>query len=162
MFSLLSIRLGVAAVVLAMVSYGTYSIRNAYTDRAALKVTVAAQQETLRLASKFREVDTKVITKRIQSIKYIKQKAASVQQEIARTPEVIYVSAPGCVLTGTWRVQHDAAATGTEIPATPGRVDAPAVTPKEAASTVAGNYETCLDNADRLQGLQDWIRGINK
>ena len=162
MFSLTAIRLAIAGAVLATVAFGTYSIRNAYTERDALKVTVAAQQETLRLASKFREVDTKVITKRIESIKYIKQKAASVQLEIAKTPEVIYVSAPGCVLTGTWRVQHDAAATGTEVSAAPGGVDAPAVTPKEAASTIAGNYETCLDNADRLQGLQAWIRGINK
>ena len=60
-------------------------------------------------------------------------------------------------MPGGFRVLHDAAAHGV-IP-DPARIaDAAPVPAAAAAGTVAGNYGTCIENAQRLTDLQAWVR----
>ncbi len=72
-----------------------------------------------------------------------------------------YVSANDCPLSPGFRVFHDAAANG-ELP-DPARIaDAAAVPAPAVANAVADNYGTCLENAKRLEGLQEWVRAQQK
>jgi hypothetical protein len=145
-------------VILGLASLVGLSIRHAYEQRAELRLQVAAQQETLKLAERHAKVNTRVITKRLQTSAAIKERAESVQVEIEkRLPDVAV-----CVLPPDWRLLHDSAATDSAVPPASGGADAASVTPKEAARTVAENYETCLDTADRLHRLQDWVRGVTQ
>lgn len=74
------------------------------------------------------------------------------------TKEVpVYVPSDSCPLPGGFRVLHDAAANG-EVP-NPARIpDAAAVLAQDAAATVAENYGTCRETAQRLIDLQAWIK----
>lgn len=68
----------------------------------------------------------------------------------------VYVKADACPMPSGFRVLHDAAADG-EVP-DPARIaDAAPVPAQDAAATVADNYGTCLANAARLTGLQEWV-----
>lgn len=69
----------------------------------------------------------------------------------------VYVSANDCPMSPGFRVLHDAAAAG-ELP-DPARIpDAAPVTPPVLAETVADNYGTCRETAQRLIDLQGWVR----
>lgn len=150
----LVVALLVAGTLAAVLTY----VRHAVEERAALRQQVATQQETLRLAQRFARVNTRVVTQRLQSAAAIKERADVVQLEIERR----LPADPVCVLPPDWRLLHDAAATDTEVPAAARGIDAPSVTPREAARTVAKNYESCHDTADRLHRLQDWVRSVTK
>ena len=83
------------------------------------------------------------------------RRAQQVAVHNARESQRALVSDPP--LSGAWRVLHDAAARGE--PADRGSmVDAAAVAAADAASTVAGNYANHNAEADRVTGLQDFIR----
>ena len=67
-----------------------------------------------------------------------------------------YVKATDCPMPGGFRVLHDAAAHGT-LP-DPARIaDASSVPAAAVATTVAINYGTCHETAQRLTDLQGWV-----
>ena len=68
----------------------------------------------------------------------------------------VYVKADDCPMPGGFRVLHDAAADG-EVPDPTRIADAAPVPAQDVAATVADNYGTCLANAARLTGLQEWV-----
>ena len=92
-------------------------------------------------------------------------KQAAAQARIVTVTETIikevptYVKTTDCAMPGGFRVLHDAAAAADgELP-DPARVaDAAPVAAQDVATSVADNYGTCLANATRLSGLQDWVR----
>ncbi len=67
-----------------------------------------------------------------------------------------YVPSDLPVLPGSFRVLHDAAATGRELPEAGGAggVDAAAVSVVEIAETLITNYEICRQDQARLRSLQ--------
>lgn len=69
----------------------------------------------------------------------------------------VYVQATDCPMPGGFRVLHDAAAHG-ELPDAARIPDAAAVPAQDVASTVAENYGTCREVAQRLTSLQEWVR----
>lgn len=146
----------VVAAIVAAIAYAGWSIRSTYAERDSLKTTVAAQAETLKLAAKVTTVTSEVMSARVQSAASIKAKAKDVQVEIHKR-----LAGGKCSLPGDWRVLHDSAADGETPPPTSG-TDGPTVTAEEAASTVADNYETYHDTADRLTKLQQWIQGVTE
>lgn len=93
----------------------------------------------------------------------IAQKAEAAQEKIRTvfktiTKEVtVYVKASDCPLSGGFRVYHDAAANG-EVPDPSSIADAAPVPAPDAAKTVAANYGACLENSQRLNDLQGWVR----
>ena len=69
----------------------------------------------------------------------------------------VYVKDTDCPMPGGFRVLHDAAADG-EIP-DPARIaDAASVPAAAVATTVATNYGTCHEVAQRLTDLQGWVK----
>ncbi len=67
-----------------------------------------------------------------------------------------YVPSDLPVLPGSFRVLHDAAATGSELPEAGGAggVDATAVAVGDVAETLTVNYERCRQDQARLRSLQ--------
>ena len=61
-------------------------------------------------------------------------------------------------LSPSFRVLHDAAASGSQAAENPGRADAAPVPVADAAETIAANYATCRTDQARLAALQDIIR----
>lgn len=68
-----------------------------------------------------------------------------------------YVSSSDLPLSPSFRVFHDAAAAG-QLPDAGRIADAAAVRVDSLAETLAWNYGACLENAERLRGLQEWVR----
>ena len=69
----------------------------------------------------------------------------------------VYVKDTDCPMPGGFRVLHDAAADG-EIPDPAGIADAASVPAAAVATTVATNYGTCHQVAQRLTDLQGWVK----
>ncbi len=70
-----------------------------------------------------------------------------------------YVPSDLPVLPGSFRVLHDAAATGSALPAAGGASgdDAPTVATSDLALTLITNYERCRSDQQRLRFFQDFI-----
>lgn len=120
---------------------------------------VREEQVRAEYAKQVKAVDTKreAVTPPI-ALKFSRQseRIRTVTKEIIKEVPV-YVSANDCPMSPGFRVFHDAAANG-EFP-DPARIaDAAAVPADALANTVADNYGTCLENANRLTGLQEWVR----
>lgn len=154
-----SLRLWLVGGVLAVLAFAGYYVNAALTERDTLRLKVTLLNASLASALDASKVTEAVLSSRVQSSAAIKTKAKNVQVEIEkRLPD----SPTACVLPADWRVLHDAAATGDEVPPATSGTDAATVTAKEAASTIADNYEASLDNADRLLKLQQWIEGVSR
>jgi hypothetical protein len=69
----------------------------------------------------------------------------------------VYVKDTDCALSGGFRVLHDAAAHGV-LPQPAAIADAAAAPAADVADTVATNYGTCHQIAERLTALQAWVR----
>ena len=61
-------------------------------------------------------------------------------------------------LSPSFRLLHDAAATGSQAAENPGGTDAAPVPVADVAETIAANYATCRTDQARLAALQDIIR----
>lgn len=82
----------------------------------------------------------------------------TITKEIVRAVPVL-VPAGACPLPDGWRVLHDAAAAGEVVDhSAAGRVDDGPVSAEEAAETVAENYGTYHELADRHRALQQYVR----
>ena len=68
-----------------------------------------------------------------------------------------YVKATDCPMPGGFRVLHDAAADGT-LPDPAAIADAAPAAAADVATTVAINYGTCREIAQRLTDWQGWVR----
>jgi hypothetical protein len=69
------------------------------------------------------------------------------------------------VLSGSFRVLHDAAASGRALPdaGDSSRTDAATVTAQELAVTLVDNYAACREDQERLRALQEVVREmVNK
>ena len=68
-----------------------------------------------------------------------------------------YVKDTDCPMPGGFRVLHDAAAHG-QLPGPAGIADAAPAPAAAVATTVASNYGTCTEFAQRLTDLQAWVK----
>ena len=68
-----------------------------------------------------------------------------------------YVKDTDCPMSGGFRVHHDAAAHG-QLPGPAGIADAAPAPAAAVATTVATNYGTCHEVAQRLTDLQGWVK----
>lgn len=95
------------------------------------------------------------------------ERAKRIPKDRVITKEVVrYAQLPPdrrCDLDTSWRVLHDAAATGE--PPEPARLAPGAAEPvgdAAALETVAGNYEQCRKYIDQLDGWQQWWDRVSK
>lgn len=110
------------------------------------------QAEVDRLKAEAGKVTVRVETKYVDRIVTIREKASVIVREV---PVYVPVGSPD--LPGGFRLLHNGAASGT-VPDPAGIPHAAAVPAQVAASTIAENYGTCLENSQRLTSLQEWVR----
>lgn len=137
--------------VVAFYLYGEHTadqreteVRQEYRDR-----DLAESVKTAQLETKQTEVTTKVITEYVDRVRVIREKGETITKLVP-----VYV--PLLELPGSWRVLHDAAATG-QVPDPARTADAPGTDTQVLAATVSDNYATCHANAEQLTKLQDWV-----
>jgi len=153
----LAIRALVISTVLAAVAVGSYQFgRHVKTGEVAeqnLKTEREQQQQVQALQDKADLLATANVLIRAQK----EPKERLITKEIATYVEVTPAD-QRCSLPGTWRVRHDAAATGIPLTAETGSLAVGAdaeVEDAAALETVGDNYRTARDCGDKLDG---WIR----
>lgn len=126
-----------------------------HADREAARQLKTAQASSQRTAEGKDKGDALATTQ-------AKAAASQATKDRVITKEVIrYVevtpAADRCTLPGTWRMRHDASATGE--PAEPTRLAHGATDPVDDAAaleTVADNYAGCRHVIEQVKGWQDW------
>jgi len=148
--------LAFAAFGIALVGFGW--LQGASHVQAQWDAATAAQQqvqaqEQIRQA----EATVQVVTQYVDRIQVVREKGDTLIQEI---PIYVPVQADAaCTVHRGFVSLHDAAAAD-ELPTAPGDADAPAegLALSAVAANVVTNYQTCIENAEQLKALQDWIR----
>ena len=103
---------------------------------------------------------TKTVTKFVQQAAQDRVLYRDIIKEVP-----IYVPSDLPVLSGSFRVLHDAAASGRALPEAgdSSRTDAASVTAQELAVTLVDNYAACREDQERLRALQEVVREmVNK
>ena len=148
--------LALAALCIAVFSFGWLKGANhvqAQWDAATAKQQQAQAQAQTRQA----ETTIQVVTQYVDRIQIVREKGDTLIQEI---PVYVPVQADtACTVRRGFVSLHDAAAAG-ELPTAPRDADAPAegLALSAVAATVVTNYQTCIEYAEQLKALQDWIR----
>lgn len=111
-------------------------------------------KEGARIVVKQGKVTERVITKYVKVAGDTKVVTNTVEKEVVR-----YANTGNC-LDAAWGRLHDAAALNT-IPSPSGGSDAASRAPaaSEALQAVTASYAACHRTADRLDALQEWVRG---
>lgn len=112
-------------------------------------------KQTVAVVVKQGRVTERVVTRYVQVRAAAKVVEKTVEKEVIRYAE----TNPGSCLDARWGWVHDHAAAGT-VPDPAGEPDGAGGAPKaaEALDTVTANYAACRRTADRLDGLQAWVR----
>jgi len=135
-------------------SAGARSVQSAWN---AEKVEIAKQLKAQRLKiaelkTQSEKVTTKYETVTVHDVKVIHEKGKAIIKEV---PVYLY-GLPA--IDGKFRVFHDAAALGLQIPGTAGFNNAAAVPIETLTTTLTENYTQCREDAVRLMNLQAWVR----
>lgn len=117
----------------------------------AKKVTVAAEKKAVVVDAKRAAVAAPIEAR--QEARQIEIRTVY-KTIIKKVP--VYVKADDCPMPGGFRVLHDAAANGT-VPEPASVADAAPAPAADVAATVADNYGTYFETAERLLGLQAWV-----
>lgn len=139
-----------AALGAALVAFGWVKGADHEQEKAAA-LALKVERAVYRVAAARVVVTEKVVLKYLPAITKIQTVTETIIKEVPT-----YVSDNDCPMSPGFRVLHDAAAAG-ELPDRARIADATAVSAPAIAETVAENYGTCLENAKRLEGLQEWI-----
>ena len=143
-------------MVLMVAAFGAFAWfkGNEHGTQKLIDYQAAQAKEAVRIVTKRGEVTTQVVTKYIKVAGETKVVTQEVEKEVVR-----YANHTGC-LDVVWRRLHDAAALN-RIPDTATGTDA-APSASESLTTVTTNYASCNATADRLDGLQNWVREQQK
>ena len=123
----------------------------------------AVQQQSLQTAAireRQAQATVKVVTQYVDRVRIVREKGKTIIQEV---PVYVPVEADtACTIHRGFVRLHDAAAAG-ELPGPAGDADAAAagVALSAVAGTVADNYQTCHETAEKLRALQEWVREMN-
>lgn len=120
------------------------------------------EKENLILANKAGNVTIEVVTKYVDRVTVVSEKADEIVREIP-----IYVTKEAdkhCIITDGWVYNHDRAAalspsSQTRVPKAPTNPDAATtgIELSDAAATIAKNYEQCSKIKEQLKSLQEWV-----
>lgn len=158
----LRIALATLATVLLMAGAWKSYVEGMKTGRAAVQRFWDAEKfaaaESRRLADDAQQrVVARVMTKHVAKA----AKDRIVYRDLVREVDR-YVPSDLAVLPGSFRVLHDAAATGNALPdaTDSGGADAATVGAQDLAETLIVNYEECRIDQDRLRALQAVVKSF--
>ena len=118
----------------------------------------AVQQQALQAAAvgeRQAQATVKVVTQYVDRVRVVREKGDTIIKEVP-----IYVpdqADAACTINRGFVRLHDAAAAG-EVPEPARDADAAAagIALSAVAETVAGNYQSCHENAEQLRAVQAW------
>lgn len=120
------------------------------------------EKENLVLAKKAGEVTIEVVTKYVDRVSVVTEKADEIVREIP-----IYVTKEAdkhCTITDGWVFNHDRSAalsssSPTRVPKAPVNPNAATtgIELSDAAATITKNYEQCSKVMEQLKSLQEWV-----
>jgi hypothetical protein len=117
------------------------------------------QQQTLHATAvrkRQAQATVEVVTEYVDRVRVVREKGDTIIKEV---PVYVPVQADAaCTINRGFVRLHDAAAAG-GLPEPAGDADATAagIALSAVAETVAGNYQTCHENAEQLRALQAWL-----
>ena len=148
--------LALAALAAALVGFGW--LKGAGHVQA--RWDAAVQQQSLQTAAvreRQAQATVKVVTEYVDRFRVVREKGDTIVKEV---PVYVPVEADAaCTINRGFVRLHDAAAAG-DLPEPAGDADAVAagIALSAVAGTVAGNYQSCHENAEQLRALQAWVR----
>lgn len=155
------IKAAIAIVLLAVLAvfgwrihaYGEarYEAGQAATQAEWDKAIERGRKEVERLRTAAGKVTVRTEIQYRDRVKVIREKGDAIVREVP-----VFVPA-GSVLPGGFRLFHDAAAANGAVPDPAAIPDAAPVDAQAVAGTVADNYATYHEVAERLTSLQDWV-----
>lgn len=154
MFNLATFPYKVAFIALAIVSAGGggYVMGSGNATNKAQKQVIESLTKAVKLEQELADAKEHVITEYVDKIQVVKEKE-TIYVETAKTsvPSQFNVS-------NGWLYLHDTAATaGNADRARSSDASASDVKDNQALATVVSNYSICLQNAQQLTSLQQWI-----
>ena len=143
--------LAIAAAFIGVFVYG-YMKGSAYAEVELQRFAAKNATLTADMEKKNSEISTQVVTQYVDRVNTIREKEY-VYRDIAKT-----VVPSQSVLSNGWVFTHDISATGGNADATRSSDASPSgIKDNEALFTIIGNYSTCMQNAEQLRNLQQWV-----
>ena len=140
-----------AALILGVFVFG-YMKGSAYAEAELQRFAAKNATLTADMEKKNSEISTQVVTQYVDRVNTIREKEY-VYRDVAKT-----VVPSQSVLSNGWVFTHDISATGSNADATRSSDASPSgIKDNEALFTIIGNYSTCMQNAEQLRNLQQWI-----
>ncbi len=140
-----------AALILGVFVFG-YMKGSAYAEAELQRFAAKNATLTADMEKKNSEISTQVVTQYVDRVNTIREKEY-VYRDVAKT-----VVPSQSVLSNGWVFTHDISATGGNADATRSSDASPSgIKDNEALFTIIGNYSTCMQNAEQLRNLQQWI-----
>lgn len=139
------------ALILGVFVFG-YMKGSAYAEAELQRFAAKNATLTADMEKKNSEISTQVVTQYVDRVNTIREKEY-VYRDVAKT-----VVPSQSVLSNGWVFTHDISATGSNADATRSSDASPSgIKDNEALFTIIGNYSTCMQNAEQLRNLQQWI-----
>ena len=140
-----------AALILGVFVFG-YMKGSAYAEAELQRFAAKNATLTADMEKKNSEISTQVVTQYVDRVNTIREKEY-VYRDVAKT-----VVPSQSVLSNGWVFTHDISATGSDADATRSSDASPSgIKDNEALFTIIGNYSTCMQNAEQLRNLQQWV-----
>jgi len=140
-----------AALILGVFVFG-YMKGSAYAEAELQRFAAKNATLTADMEKKNSEISTQVVTQYVDRVNTIREKEY-VYRDVAKT-----VVPSQSVLSNGWVFTHDISATGSNADATRSSDASPSgIKDNEALFTIIGNYSTCMQNAEQLRNLQQWV-----
>lgn len=139
------------ALMLGVFVFG-YMKGSAYAEAELQRFAAKNAQLTMDMEKKNSVISEKVVTQYVDRVNTIREKEY-VYRDVAKT-----VVPSQSVLSNGWVFTHDISATGGDADATRSSDASPSgIKDNEALFTIIGNYSRCMQNAEQLRNLQQWI-----
>jgi hypothetical protein len=151
---ILAALLGLLLTLLLATGWYAYAQHKSVQEKAD---QVALMQSDLNQQARINTATTQALEARIKSATRIVTVTKEIEREV---PVLVPAGTPD--LPPGWRVLHDAAAQGVQLPDPAQRADAAPVAASAAATTVNANYGACRGQDDAYQKLQQWLRGVKE
>jgi len=148
--------LALAGLSAALIGFGW--VKGASHVQARWDAAIAQQiLQAAAVRARQAQATVKIVTEYVDRVRIVREKGDTIIKEV---PVYVPVQADAaCTINRGFVRLHDAAAAG-ELPTAPADADAPTagLALSAVAATVAANYQTCHENAERLRALQGWVR----
>ena len=140
-----------AALILGVFVFG-YMKGSAYAEAELQRFAAKNAILVADMEKKNSEISTEVVTQYVDRTNTIKEKEYVYRDIIKESVPTQHVMSNGWVFT------HDSSATASDAdPTRSSDASSSGIADNQALFTIIGNYSTCMQNAEQLRNLQQWV-----